>query len=446
METPSQRCSQILSGCSQRNRVMTLNEENEIRDYYLSLLGDKELSFRELIDKISQELAADYGSLMNYSPATVKKIPYYPNQNQKIDSIENKVVFSIGRMAENDIVQDDMDVSRINCLIFIYQNKLAFLDSWSLNGTICTNMKTGEEFKTYPGNRRIITFNRNDMIMVRTHSGSVIINPEKCSVCKVNPAQVILNCGHLEICYPCYQQIRNDSTSEELCFKCILPITDLLFGNDMKIFLPPDQLDPLDVLFSFNPLNYPHPPKPLVFSSCSSMSFDDSNSINPWQELLSSSYSSSSGDEIKINKLSASVRPSPILIEGSEGLNKRKRSRKKTNLQPSAKKIKLSELPRISKSKTLSSLRNGVLPDSEKFEELPSQEHTHQKGRLVRRSLSENSCLTGIFVKGVLHCRVSPWGNLSKGNHSTISNKIRWQPSSLPRSFSSPSRITKQKI
>ena len=43
METPSQRCSQILSGCSQRNRVMTLNEENEIRDYYLSLIGDKEL-------------------------------------------------------------------------------------------------------------------------------------------------------------------------------------------------------------------------------------------------------------------------------------------------------------------------------------------------------------------------------------------------------------------
>ena len=43
MDSTSQRCSQILASCSQRNQVMTLHEENEIRDYYLSLLGDKEL-------------------------------------------------------------------------------------------------------------------------------------------------------------------------------------------------------------------------------------------------------------------------------------------------------------------------------------------------------------------------------------------------------------------
>nr|QBK90904.1 MAG: C3HC4 type zinc finger protein [Pithovirus LCPAC201] len=399
---------------------MTLHEENEIRDYYLSLLGDNELSFQGLINKISQELATDYGSLMNYSPTIAKKTFYYPNQNQKIDTIKNKVVFSIGRMAGNDIVQDDLNVSRINCLIFIYQNKLAILDSWSLNGTICTNMKTGEEFKTYPGSRQIITFHRNDMIMIRTHSGSIIINPEKCLACKINPKQVILSCGHLQICYSCYQQIKNDSASEELCSRCILPIRDLLFGNDTKIFLPPNQLDPMDQMFSFNPLNYPHPPEPLKFSSGSSPSFEDSSSINPWQVPISSSYSSSysssSDGEIRINQLSVAIRPSPILIRGSEGSNKRKRSQKKTNLPLPTKKIKLSEPPNIIISKV-------------------PQENTYQKRKIIRRSLSENSCLTGIFVKGVLHCRVSPWGNLSNDSYSSIS-----------RSFSSPSRINEQKI
>nr|QBK91191.1 MAG: C3HC4 type zinc finger protein [Pithovirus LCPAC202] len=406
---------------------MTPYEENEIRNYYLSLIGDSKLSFHGIIDKIYRELAVEYGSLMDYSPAVIKKTLYYPNQNQKIDSIENKMVFSVGRLSENDIMQNNMGVSRINCLVFIYQNRLTILDSWSLNGTICTNMNTGQEFKTYSGRRRIITFPRNDEIMIRTHGGNIIINPKRCLKCEVGPRQVILSCGHLEICYPCYQQIKNNSDSDELCSKCIFPICDLL-GKGVKIFLPIDQLDFSDKGVSFDSVNYPSPPDPLSSSSLSSSSSSSSlpnfydhssysNLINPWQEPISSSFSSSSGSEINISQLSGSALPSPILVRGSEGLNKRKRSQKKTNLSQPTKKTKLSKPLRISKSNSL------------------PQEKTYQKGKIIKRSLSEDSCLTGIFVRGVLHCRVSPWGNISSNNFSAIS-----------RSLSSPSRIAEQKI
>ncbi len=433
MFTPSQKCSQILSSCSQRNQVMTLLEENEIRNYYLSLIGDSKLSLQGVIDKISQELAADYGSLMNYSPAVVKKTLYY--QNQRVVSVDGKTVVSLGRMKENDIVQNDLNVSRINCLIFIYQNKMAILDSWSLNGTICTNMKTGEEFETCHGRRRIITFDRYDVIMIKTHGGSIIINPEKCLVCEVNPKQVLLSCGHLEVCHLCYRKIKNSSDSEILCSKCFLPIRGLL-GKGTKIFR---SFNPENKPFPFNVLNYPCSPIPLS----SSASFEDSDSVDPWQdsedlwqELLSSSFSSSSENEIRINQSSIRVIPSPILVKGSEGSGKRKRLQEKRlqekidenvcHKKSPTKKIKLLEPRQIVKSET------SIAP----------QEHTYQiKPEIIRRSLSEKSCLTGIYIKSIIHCRVSP-----RTQFSSQPNKIHRQPSSIPRSLSFPSRITKQKI
>ena len=348
MDSPSQRCSQILASCSQRDQILTLDEEEEIRNYYLSIIDDKKLSFQDKINKIKTELATEYGSLMNYSSARIKRISYYPGKNQGIDLIENKSIFSIGRFPENEIAFENNYVSRINCLIFLYQNKLVVLDSWSLHGTCCINIKTGQRFMSYPGHRQIMIFSGNDTVMVGTYGGDIIINPERCAECKTGPKQVCLSCGHLEICYLCYRRFLDDQNSDALCSKCILPIVNLL-GKETKIFLPldpsenfriPERLSGLVVTTNF-PLYDPDEDV-----SSSSDSFD---SATPWQEMSSFEFSSSPSPEgLKINQFSKNDRSYSSVDsdfsenESSSGKRKRLPEKSKNGVlnQPPAKRIK----------------------------------------------------------------------------------------------------------
>ena len=161
--------------------------------------------------------------------------------NQNIGTIKSDHgVFTFGRFEENDINDQDISISRIQCFIFIINDNLYIMDGWSLCGTrtVSINGNKCNLKHSVPNNRMLLRFNRRDIIHLQCGDENpktglyidLIINPKECIICR-DKARVIRNsCGHYILCNDCYYTLNNKRWSRN-CPLCGKPIRATLIEN-----------------------------------------------------------------------------------------------------------------------------------------------------------------------------------------------------------------------
>ena len=140
-------------------------------------------------------------------------------------------ITSIGRITSSSIQLDGIDISRIQCIIFIVGTKIMILDTWSLYGTITKHCKTGKIYGSVPGERNLIAYNIDETFQITIGSYNITINPdedkiksphtekteEKCCICLDKPRTIRLPCGHACMCEDCAREVMASTAKCPIC-------------------------------------------------------------------------------------------------------------------------------------------------------------------------------------------------------------------------------------
>lgn len=160
--------------------------------------------------------------------------------NQNIETIKSHHgVFTFGRFDQNDIHDQDISISRIQCFIFMINDSIYIMDGWSLCGTRTKKVITENGYSknnlnhSVPNNRMLLRFKGTDTIHLQCgdqnpESGTyvdLIINPRECRICRVNARSIRISCGHYILCNNCYYKM-------DICPLCQKPIKSRVIEND----------------------------------------------------------------------------------------------------------------------------------------------------------------------------------------------------------------------
>lgn len=140
-------------------------------------------------------------------------------------------ITSIGRITSSSIQLNGIDISRIQCIIFIVGTKIMILDTWSLYGTITKHCKTGKIYSSVPGERNLIAYNIDETFQLTIGTYNITINPdeekiksphikqteEKCCICLDKPRTIRLSCGHACMCEDCAKQVMASTAKCPMC-------------------------------------------------------------------------------------------------------------------------------------------------------------------------------------------------------------------------------------
>ena len=260
-----------------------------VRQYYLSIIGDKRLTYSQkkkcIFDDLVQPLIdsrrrnnnkndEDNSSNMVSSTGT-HRLSYQCDLNsgsiKSLHWLQQSNVVCVGRNPECDIYCSDNTVSRIHLFIFKINDKIMVLDSWSANGTkvqysqsnktdnnndnnncnsneskinensklgcksqmndhdIDDKKKLGE--KTSTSKRRahgqILVFGAQHTVHLKiARKIDLVLNPKECIIC-LNKARTIRTkeCGHYLMCTTCFNNYCKDQEKENI--RCPLCRTEI---------------------------------------------------------------------------------------------------------------------------------------------------------------------------------------------------------------------------
>ena len=157
-----------------------------------------------------------------------QEIPYSP-------------ILILGRYDNCDIKITNAHVSRYHVVMFMYREAIVVLDSWSLVGTVCTDMNMAYTRRTVQDERKLLIYPANTPLHMLLGQHCIVFNPQPCMRCDKNYRYYCLPrvlCEYNKHYYDQNREIISDKVSCHhalLCFACRKELVDYYrpFSDDV---------------------------------------------------------------------------------------------------------------------------------------------------------------------------------------------------------------------
>lgn len=205
---------------------LSKSEKYEYRKSYIRLI-EADNPMNTLIEIMKKIVMDNKLQLSNNNNLTIK------HESKTLEF--NQPVITIGRLPCCTIKIKDMRISRIHCLVFVFDEFIFITDPGSLCGLKIKTYNPKNEFIIAPKNGGVIKLARDEYFELSIYYldsklnlnlvvSTLVFQPKICMVCMVNARDYLADCGHFTMCKNCAKQIKN-----KFCNKC--PVCNISMGS-----------------------------------------------------------------------------------------------------------------------------------------------------------------------------------------------------------------------